>query len=224
MKSYLAVLGLAALAGASAFGAPLCSTTPTTNNLIAGAPSSISDPASDTNEPCSVGPLTFSNFSYDLNTGSFIATPVVSTEVASQSGNVVSFDFNPNLTAGSDLEIEYEITGGISSVTLSGNIGGDGFVNEVVCTVFAPNGSCPVGDQLNPILNINSGQESASTTTFAVTTPVWIFKDIESGNEPYSEVNQNYNTGSSIPEPMTLSLVGGSLLGLGFLGRRRVRK
>jgi hypothetical protein len=46
-----------------------------------------------------------------------------------------------------------------------------------------------------------------------------IVKDVNGGSELY----QTPGT-SSIPEPMTLSLVGGSLLGLGFLGRRRVRK
>ncbi len=68
MKNFLMLtvmtLGVAAIAVATP-----CSITPPTNNLIDGAPSTLTNPASDTNEPCTVLPLTFDNFSYALNTG-----------------------------------------------------------------------------------------------------------------------------------------------------------
>jgi hypothetical protein len=212
-------LGFAAIAGATP-----CSITPPTNNLIDGAPSTLTNPASDTNEPCTVLPLTFDNFSYDLNTGAFTtAVPTVSTIVASLSAGVVTFGFNPNLMLGSDMDLEFRVTGGIGAVGLAFNGTGSGFVNEVVCAVFTPTGICAPADTL-AILNVNAGSTIA-VASFAAHDTVWIFKDINTGNAPFSDVieaftNVQVTTRSDTPEPATMGLLGVSLL---LLGAMRVR-
>jgi hypothetical protein len=184
---------------------------------------------------CQIAPLNFSNFSYLLDAGSFSASPLdVSVESASVVGSEVTLLFNPNLAVSSDLELEDQVTGGLLGVDLAWNGSGTGFVNEVVCTMFTSTGICPSGDWL-ATLAVNSGGAVAtvepgcvgcsSSTANGVASvvfgaaqgEVWIFKDINSGNAPYSEVEQSY----LVPEPMTFSLLGAGLLGLGLLGRRR---
>jgi hypothetical protein len=183
---------------------------------------------------CQIAPLTFSNFSYLLDAGSFAGSPInVSVEAATLIGNEVNLEFNPNLTVSSSMELEDQVTGGILGVDLGWNGSGTGFVNEVVCTVFTMTGICPSNDQL-AILNVNSGGAVAtpynggtSSTTNGIASvvfaaphsEVWIFKDIGSGNAPYTEVEQSYLV--SVPEPMTFSLLGAGLLSLGLMRRRR---
>jgi hypothetical protein len=62
-----------------------------------------------------------------------------------------------------------------------------------------------------------------TTTTTATTTVIYspsgvdyVTKDVNGGSELY----QTPGT-ASVPEPMTMSLMGAGLLGLGFFGRRK---
>jgi len=196
----------------------------------------------DLNEPCTIGALTFSNFSYALNTGAFTtAVPDVATSFT-QASPVVLLEFNPNLAAGSDLALEALVAGGINEVDLSFNgFGGTGDVNEVVCTIFTTNGTiggpggCPTADVL-AVLNVNGSGTVTAAAGAACTggctatnvggvaqvnfgnavSSLWFFKDINSGNTSFSEVEESFG----VPEPMTLSLLGVGLLGLGLLRKR----
>ncbi len=232
MKQFLSLTGLIAVATISVYAAPVCVTAPPNNNILAGAPTTnMLTPPSVTSvtetgppasyAPCTVGPLTFQNVSYDLDTGSFTtATPNVSMIATTMVGNEQVLAINPNLAAGSDLLLEYQMVGSINDVSLSFNGTGTGFVNEVVCTTFfAAAGACPTANLLGTI-NVSASTPTAAILTFATQPEVWVFKDINAGSAPYSEVFQDYST--IIPEPATLSLLGAGLLGLGLLGRRRL--
>ncbi|HEY1754343.1 MAG TPA: PEP-CTERM sorting domain-containing protein [Bryobacteraceae bacterium] len=191
---------------------------------------------------CSIGGELFTNFSYNLDAGSFTTVPLsVTVEVATIAGDEAELEFDPNLAASSDLELEDQVVGSTGGVDLSASIGGTGFVNEVVCSIFTATGICPTADTF-AILNVNSTGDTvtigvagslcatgctsstaggiAAVNFAAVQSEVWIIKNINSGSAPFSEVEQSY----LVPEPMTFSLIGAGLLGLGLMGRRRVRK
>jgi PEP-CTERM motif len=129
----------------------------------------------------------------------------------------VTFGFNPNLAAGSDMGLEFRVTGGVSRVGLNYNGTGTGFVNEVVCTVFMPTGICPAANTL-ALINVNAADENESAS-FTSANTIWIFKDLNSGNSPFSEVIQTFQT--TTPEPTNFLLMGAGLLGLGILRRGR---
>jgi len=191
---------------------------------------------------CTIGSLLFTNFSYNLDAGSFTTVPLsVTVEVATTVGSTAELEFDPNLAASSDLELEDQVVGGTLGVDLSASIAGSGFVNEVVCSIFTATGICPTADTYG-VMNVSSSGTivtiglagslcatgCTSSTTGGVATinfagsqaEIWIIKNINSGSAPFSEVEQSY----AVPEPMTFSLLGAGLLGLGFIGRRRAGK
>lgn len=221
MKKIFLVAGATVALSFSALAAPTCSTTSGYNNVISGAPNTgLTSSTTGQDDPCTVSgsDLTFSNFSYDLTNGSFTTvSPTVNLVSATPAVTVV---FNPNLNSNSDLELEFEVTGGIDGVTLGFN-GSTGFVNEVLCTVFTATGVCPQGDQIGTTLSVTPTNQNASLTLNGSYSDVWVFKDINVGSGGgLSEVSQSY----IVPEPMTLSLMGAGLLGVGLIRRRRVRK
>jgi hypothetical protein len=83
---------------------------------------------------------------------------------------------------------------------------------------------------VNPLgqITVASGEtnQPVFSPPFSTTSPVYIFKDIETGpngtqQSQLSEFTQSFETGT--PEPVSMILLGSGLLGLGLL-RRRSRK
>jgi hypothetical protein len=239
MKKILIGAGLMALslslAQSTATAAPAC-----TGNVLqnySGNPNTAPSGTLNNTDTfsCGIGMLTFSNFSYNLDTGSFTTMAPNVSVVATATSPETLFEFNPNLAAGSDLELEFKVSGGVIGVDLQvPGLAGTGFVNETVCTVFTQTGPCAPANTL-AILNVTSLGVTATPGAACVGcsssiaggnamvlfgssnfSSVWIFKDINSGSAPYSEVIQSFAT----PEPMTMSLMGVGLIGLGILGRK----
>jgi len=114
---------------------------------------------------------------------------------------------------GEDGVFTFQASPGITSVTL-GTAGTD-IVTETICSNPFNGIMCP-GTILNTSpLGSNSGSTATSAVTAAPTD--YFFKDDSNGSDFFQEVG-------SVPEPMTLSLMGAGLLGLGLFGRSRLRK
>jgi hypothetical protein len=177
--------------------------------------------------------LIFSNFTVSptggLNTATVGLSDVAGTGVA---GSEVNLGFQ--LTLGfanaadpvGDLLLTYEVTGGISGVDI--NVQGTPVaspdqitVTETVCSQAFVGGSCPTIDTL-AIYAVTStnGSDAIGAMAFASTTPVFIKKDISFNGAITSE----FSNSQLVPEPMTLTLMGVGLLGLGVFGRRRFTK
>jgi len=151
------------------------------------------------------------------------------------SGGQVYFNLNPNLggsTIGgtiTDLHLTFTVSGGVGGADLS--VGGiNGEINETDCgtnpggspctdTVWntvdgsGASSSCS-GNVANPIASSNT------PCAFGTSVPeIWVFKDISiaSTSAHLTNFTESFQTA---PEPMTTSLVGMGLLGIGFLGRR----
>jgi hypothetical protein len=120
------------------------------------------------------------------------------------------------LTPSQDFQLTYQVNPGLSAMLLLSN---SATVTELICSnVYDPGSNSCVGaggtvlNSPNPA-NITPG--GALLITVAPSGSNFVFKDIAGG----SDVIQNV-----IPEPMTFSLVGIGLLGLGLAARRRAAK
>ena len=166
-----------------------------------------------TPDACTAYGLTFSNFSVYINSG-FPTSPSTlpfSMTVAFQAdGSVI---FGSNIIPGQDINLQYKIVSGISGEILSsGGSTGTG-VTENVCSTQQtfPGGTC------NGV-TLGSGFVNASGSipiVIAANSVDWIFKDV-SGTSAFTE--------KVVPEPMTLSMMGIGLLGLGLMRRRQQGK
>jgi hypothetical protein len=161
---------------------------------------------------CQLGSFVFSNFSVTANTGfpdpMSTGTPFNLTVGSHTTSDTLSF--GANLSAGQDVELLFQISPGITGMTLQAGPGGG--VSEIICSVQPSGiGTCPQGTVLG------TGAVSGGGTTFFAVLPAgtdFVYKDVNGVSEFAQTV---------VPEPMTLSMMGIGLLGLGLL-RRRARK
>jgi hypothetical protein len=124
-----------------------------------------------------------------------------------------------------DLLLFYTVTGGITGIDLAiqgspAVQGGYIQVTEVACSVPFTT-ACPTVDTLaNYVATSLNGSAAFMQAVFASTSPVYIKKDLNFEGATTSE----FTNGQLSPEPMTFSLMGVGLLGLGIFSRRRFRK
>lgn len=201
----LAILAAVSFSGSVAKAATACSVG--ANVLTAGF-------------SCSVGGLTFSNFT-STNDNSSLGITI-------QTVNSDGFTLSPNLPTNgnpslNDINLQFKVAGGVTGVGLSLNGVSSAFVTERVCDAngFGAPGSgiCADGNTLAFLTAFGGGLPKS--VTFATADPIWIFKDINDGGAALSEVTQVYTSSSTVPEPMTLSMMGVGLLGLSLISRRR---
>lgn len=173
----------------------------------------------DTTQSCTIGSVTFSDFTVYANAG-YPSTPDTSAAdlTVTVSGDELVFG-TTNLGSGPSAEsmtIYFQaVPGSIDSVTLMGT--GQN-LDETVCGVAFTIGTETCAAPLNSTpLAVNSTTLS-STSVVTTATTQYFMKD-DGGN---SGLTQSYLFVSSVPEPMSFSLVGVGLLGLGVV-RRRIR-
>ena len=227
MKKILAcfaVLAAVSITSSVASAAALeCSTyvQPTTSG-----PTNVMTSPLDTSTGCTAGGMTFSNFNVSAipSTMSVSLSTVTLTSTGVNLGfQVGGFSFTLPTTPDPDLLLTYEVSG--SNITGVDNVfgGSDGTsILETVCDSAGITGNNCTDPRLGFIL---SGPGGSGSLTFASQTSIYIIKDITvdsnfSGLVELSDFTNSTET-STVPEPMTLSMMGVGLLGLSLISRRR---
>ena len=182
---------------------------------------------------CTIGGLEFSNFV--ANNASNSTGLTVNLVGASIANGFVTLVFNPNmsLTGAQDILLFFTVTGGINQIDLqNGGSSGTSILERACSTPVTVSGACDdPSHQLGSAIVAGGGGANVFSSTFTLTSPVYIFKDIQksagfgtegSPLQHLSSFSQSFHT--AVPEPMTLSMMGIGLLGLGLARRRQQGK
>jgi hypothetical protein len=167
------------------------SNTPPSNSLITG---------------CTVSGYDFSNFQVVANggeNGSAYGLGVGGTTTAT----TLAF-FQTVQTVSQDVELTFTITSGVTTMQLQ--VGPGGTVSEVLCSV-AETGTGTCGGETLGVIPTTGPAATSSQISVIQAAEDFVFKDVGA----VSEFGQTV-----APEPMTMSLMGAGLLGLGFIGRK----
>jgi len=213
MKRFVLLIVLVVAFGAVASAIDVCGTNPGQNVLVG-------------NYSCTLGGLTFDNFSVVPN---WTPPPPLVVNIMGTSNvtnSVVYLNFNPNMVTPPDpmdMWFMFRVVGGVNQVDLQ--VGGTGAsIDETICDSAGldPNGGC-LGTELAN-LSLSSGQPRQWVYLFqdhSYTSPIWVFKDIYvTGTSGHlTQFSESFH----VPEPLTLTLIGSGLLGFGLL-RRRLKK
>ncbi len=154
------------------------------------------------------GAYTFSNFAYAANAGFNGGA----WQLTVGSGTTdMDLDFGQTVQTGAqDGKLTFQISTGVTQMILA--VGPGGTVSEVICSVGTnPNGTCQ-GATLGVIPATGPSAIAQTAVIFAPTD--FVFKDVGAVSEFAQGV---------VPEPMTFSLLGAGLLGLGLV-RRKLKK
>jgi len=179
--------------------------------------------------------LLFNNFGVSASDGFTSATVGISTAQFGTGiiGSDVDLGFQIGALQGSgvpdfgDIELGYTVTGGIIGLDMNVQAspvikGGSLTVTEEACSVAWVGTVCN-GTTLANFFVTSTGQAASKTVMFstAYSGEVFIEKDLSYDGATTSSLVNSHVVG--VPEPMTFSLMGAGLVGLGLL-RRRTRK
>lgn len=194
-----------------------------------GTPSSVTigNPASPSFD---CGGLLFDNFAVTAADGvgnaGIVSINSADYETATMDVNI---QIDPSLLSGQDDWLMYEVTGGVKTLDLA--VGGyDAEVDELACSAAIPTSGpsaylCPKGSFLGQVADFSGDPaDPVFSLPFPTTTPVYVFKDISVGglkDAQLSDVDQSFLEPCAVPEPMTMLLMAGGLLGIGLFRRKR---
>lgn len=175
------------------------------------------------------GPFTFSNFTVQPSSGgsATISMTAFSGSYWDSLTGLAILKFQIGGTQGplTDVLFGYEVTGPLVGIDLSNPLtSGDVNISEAICLQAFVNGVCnsmPTGLVGNNPLY--APPNTHVSNSFNETQTAFIEKDIQFGAEGHiSDFTESHL--SAVPEPMTLSMMGFGLLGLGLMRRRQTGK
>jgi hypothetical protein len=232
LSGFFAVAALAAAMASTASASELCAGVSDVTTIAAAGGCTVSGST-----------LLFNNFDVSASAGFTSATIGISSasfgtavfgsdvDLAFQIGGLSDTIPAPQsvVDATGDIQLAYTVTGGIIGLDMVVQAspvlpGGSLTVSEVACTAAFVADACS-GTTLANFTVTSSGLPASKTELFTTSYSgeVYILKDLSYDGATTSSL-VNSQVVSTVPEPMTFSLLGAGLLGLGLVGRRRLQK